>query len=391
MSESSDQPVIDLSIEPIIQEARTSTGLDDFGEASFREGLATLLETYDTTADLTPRGRKRARRRMHQLLCTRLRIEEAFKRHPEIRERSIRRPVYLTGLPRTGTSALFNLLGADPATRPLLLWEASFPDPLEEADPNQPDPRFIMMREGLAMAQEKNPEFSKIHVARADGPEECVLLMSHTFADAQLGVEPLMEPYASWFQAQDLSGMYAYYADLLRMLDWQRPGDRWLLKSPAHLWALDVLTKMFPDACILWTHRNPLQILPSYCSMMAALMDQRQSLDPHQLGATVLEFLACSLERAMAARKVADASRFYDIDYKAFIADPLTTVRGVYDHFDLPMQPETEAALQQQVQENPQNKHGAHRYLLEEFGLTPTVVRDRLADYIEHFGVSADG
>ena len=199
---------------------------------------------------------------MLQLLVNRLKIEDAFAKHPEIRQREIRRPVVLTGLPRSGTSALFNLLATDPAARPLRMWETQFPDPLEGLEPGQPDPRREAIEARQAEAREKNPEFSKIHFTSADTPEECVLLHAYTMNGVQLGTEVMMEPYASWFRAQNLHRPYRYYRDLLKMLDWQRPGERWLLKAPAHLWALDVLVEMFPDCCIILTHRNPLEHSP---------------------------------------------------------------------------------------------------------------------------------
>jgi hypothetical protein len=377
----------DLSEASLLGEARAQAGLDDFGDERFREGLRVLLETYETTANLSPAGRKRTRRRLVQLLATRLRVEEAWKRHPEVRALEIRSPVYLTGLPRTGTSALFNLLAADPRHRPLLLWEGLFPDPLKGLPAGAPDPRREALRKLNERDRQKNPDFDKVHYVTVDMPEECVLLTAHTFCDAQMGIEPLMEPYASWFQRQDLRPAYRYYADLLRLLQWQRPGERWLLKSPAHLWALDVLVEMFPDACILWTHRDPLEMMGSYCSMMAMLMAIRASFDPKELGGAVLEYLARSLERGLAARDRLGAQRFLDVDYRAFVADPLGTVSGVYRHFGLELGPREEASFAAWAQAHPQGKHGAHRYSLEEYGLSANAVRDRLAFYLDRFDV----
>jgi Sulfotransferase family len=374
---------VDFSEEAVLEEARRATGLSDFGDPGFREGLRVLLGTY-AREDLTERGRRRARRRVLQLLSTRLRVQDAWLRHPEIRQREIRRPLYLTGLPRTGTSALFNLLGVDPAARPLLLWEGTFPDPLEDLAPGQTDPRYAAVKAYYQRSREKNPEFTRIHFADADTPEECVLLLAHDFCDVQLGVEVLMEPYGSWFQRQDLHRPYAYYRDLLKMLDWQRPGERWLLKSPAHLWALDVLVEMFPDVCIAITHRDPRECVGSYCSMMAALMDQRR-YDPRELGPTVLEYLARSMERAEEARARLDARRFLDVRYGDFVADPMAAARRIYAHFELPLASATEAALEQHVRSHPQGRHGAHEYGLEEYGLTPERVLDRLRAYVRRY------
>jgi hypothetical protein len=169
------------------------------------------------------------------------------------------------------------------------------------------------------------------------------------------------------------------------MLDWQRPGERWLLKSPAHLWALDVLVETFPDACIVMTHRDPCEILPSYCSMLASLMSIREAFEPAELGPAVLEYLALSLERGLAARARLDARRFHDVGYRAFLAAPLETAAGIYAAFGLGEPPRE--ALRRHVDENPQDRHGAHRYSLEEYGLTRDAVRGRLAEYVARFGV----
>jgi hypothetical protein len=386
----------DLSEEGLLAKAREQTGLSDFGDDAFRAGLRVLIETYER-AGLSAGGRRRTRRRLLQLLGTRLRLEASFARHPEVRDRAITSPMYLTGLPRTGTSALFNLLGRDPAARPLLTWEGMCPDPLDpavlkkfgiELGPDAPDPRIEAVRAGIERDRQRNPDFDKIHVARADGPEECVLLLAYTFCDVQMGIEPLLPPYDEWFQAQDLRSSYTYYADLLRLLDWQRPGERWLLKSPAHLWAIDVLLEMFPDACILQTHRDPLEILPSYCSMIASLMEIREVVDPKQLGPAVLEFLARMLERGLAARDRSAPERFVDVDYRDFVSAPLETAERIYQAFGLELGPDTRAVMERHLSENPQNRHGAHRYSLEEYGLSAEAVRDRLAEYIERFGLS---
>lgn len=381
---------LSFDAESLMAAAREATGLADFGDDRFREGLDVLLETYQKTANFGAKGRKRQAGRVLQLLGTRLRIEEAFRKHPEIREREIRRPVYLTGLPRTGTSALFNLLAADPAARPLLLWEGTFPDPAENLAPGETDPRYLAVKAYYERAREKDPEFTKIHFADADTPEECVLLQAHAFCDVQMGIEVLMEPYASWFQRQDLHHAYAYYADLLRLLDWQRPGERWLLKSPAHLWAVDVLAELFPDVGLVFTHRNPLESMASMCSMMEALMKDREGFDLRELGPVVVEYYARSLERGLAARDALDPARYVDVDYLTLIDDNLAAARRIYDHFELPLPPESEAALVAHASSHTQGQHGRHEYELDKYGLDGDRVRTRLAAYIERFGLPSD-
>lgn len=381
---SKDEAGIDLSLEGLLDEARRKTGLSDFGDDGFRAPFAVLLETYDRAMNLTPRGKKSQRRRLLTLLVNRLRVIDALRRHPEVRSRPIRRPLFLTGLPRTGTSALFNLLAADASARPLLLWEGNHPDPLPEPKAGEEDPRLVALRESLARAMAANPGFAAIHDARADKPEECVQLLAHSMAFVQLGVEPLFSPYRECFLGQDFGPMYDLYADMLRLLDWQRPGERWLLKTPAHLFALDHLLRLFPDATIVVTHRDPRECIPSYCSMMYALLDDAEGVDKTQLGPVVLDYLAISMERAMEARARLPAERFVDVRYTDFLADPVGTSARIHRAADLPFDGAVEAAMRAHVAAHPQNKHGKHTYGLEEYGLDEAALRDRLAAYAAH-------
>ena len=211
------------------------------------------------------------------------------------------------------------------------------------------------------------------------------LLLAHTFCDVQNGIEPLMSPYREYFEGSDLRESYAYYADLLRMIQWQRPGERWLLKSPAHLWAIDALVEMFPDVCIIQTHRDPMQILASYCSMMEALMSIRETVDRKELGRSVLEHLGKLMDRGLDSRDRSGGERFIDVDYARFIEDPLTAVRAIYDHFDIEMDDATTAALEAHVSSNPRGKHGKHEYDLSQYGLSAGHVRERLGGYLERF------
>ncbi len=385
---------IEFSEQRVLADARDAAELEDFGDLRFLAGLRVLLETYDKTAGFSEKGRRRNYKRVVSLLATRLRVEAAFASHPEIRQRVLRKPVVLTGLPRSGTSALFNLLGADPAARPLRLWEAIFPDPLggsEAAAPGPSDPRRDALEAHYARAREANPDFTKIHYTSADNPEECVLLMAHDFCDVQMGIEVMMEPYASWFRAQDFRRMYAYYHDLLKMLDWQRPGERWTLKAPAHMWAIDVLVETFPDVGIVWTHRDPIACTASICSMTAQLMKAREDFDLRELGPVVMDFYATSLERGLAAREKLDPGRFLDVRYLDFVEDPVAAVSDIYQYFDLPLGAAVAQALRDHIEAHPQGKHGSHDYSLAQYGLSEDQVRARFESYIDRFALTPTG
>ncbi len=372
----------------LLLEAQEKTGLSDFGSQTFKQGLEQLCLTYDNNG-FSEKGRKRHRRRLVDLLQARLRIEQSFKDYPAILDEEVRAPMFLTGLPRTGTSALLNLLANDTDARPLKLWEGMMPDPCEGFKHGEDDPRYLMMKAWQEEQNKKNPDFSKIHHTTADTPEECIHLLNHTFQDVQFGMETMMEPYGSWFQQQDLTESYDYYAKLLNMLQWQRPGNRWLLKTPGHLWALDQLTRLYPDCSIIITHRNPLQAVTSYCSMMHALMKER-TYNPKTLGPVVMEYLARKVEASLVQRENIDNSRIFDGQFNDFIKDSLGFVDTIYQYFNLPMSNQTATAFKTYADQHPMGKHGKHHYQLEEYGLTEQLVLDRFSFYIEHFQVPID-
>ncbi len=389
---------VDFDAEKLIAEARAAAGHPDLegdfgrdlGGEDFREPLGVLCETYDKSP-FDERGRKRNRRRLLGLLATRLRAQAALEKHPEILERELRAPMVLTGMPRSGTSALFNLLASDPAARALLLWETQFPDPAEGLAPGQPDPRHEAVKAYYERAHERNPEFTRIHFASADTPEECVLLHAVTLHGVHHGVEVMLEPYASWYREQDLRPMYRGYKTLLQMLDWQRPGERWLLKAPAHMWAIEPLVESFPDVSIVWSHRDPLLCTASICSMTHAIPAGSLDLPKETLGPIVMDFYATSLERGLAARDRCDPARFVDVTHDDFVADSLGVVRRIYERFGLALGEQAEAAMQAHVAAHPKGEHGSHEYALAEWGLDADRVRERFAGYMERFGLGSGG
>jgi len=385
-------PADPIDADALIAEAIAATGLSDFGGDDFRPGLRALIETYERNG-FDARGRKRNRRRLLGLLTTRLQLEDWWKRHPEVLERQIPSPWVLTGLPRSGTSALFNLLSEDPAVRSLKLWESQFPHPPEgwsEARRGEPDPRRDAMEAYYAQGRANNPDFTQIHYASADTPEECVVIQVYAFAGVQHGIEVMMEPYGSWFRAQRQHLVYETERKILQLLDWQRPGERWLLKSPAHMWGLDALLDSFPDACILWCHRSPTEAIASMCSMIETLMKTRTDLEPAKLGPVVMDFYATSLERGLETRDQLEPERFIDLGHDEFVRDGVATAERIYAHFGQPFAAATRAAMAQRIASSPRHRHGTHEYSLETYGLTAGDIRERFAGYVDRFGLSWD-
>ncbi len=362
------------------------TGLDDFGGDDFVPGLEALLQTYDSIV-VEEAGRSRLYNRVLKLLAARLRVRAAQKRLPEVNDLQLAKPVVLTGLPRTGTSALFNLFSQDPAARALLQWETHYPDPMEGLAPGEMDPRHQKLIDKIEAQRAMNPDFDKVHFASADTPEECVLLHAMDFNGVQLGFECLVEPYMSHHQNSDLGPMYRYYLSLLKLLQWRNPGERWFLKAPAHMWGLDALIDVMPDVCILWGHRDPLQVVPSIASLIyqAGKMygGDIPALAKPLVGPMVLEFYARSLERGLALRAKLDSQRFLDYAFSEFVDDPAGLVARSYAYFGLPYDDAMHEAFARYIAANPKGKHGKHEYSYEEYGVSEAAIKSRFAFYYQ--------
>ncbi|MEP5765935.1 MAG: sulfotransferase [Halieaceae bacterium] len=370
--------------EALVEAAMENTGFSDFGDLPYRPGLNALCETYERNIQDSD-GRKRCAERLVNLLSVRLRCEHAFATIPAIAEQPIEAPIFVTGLPRSGTSALINLLSAAPENRGLLQWEVQFPDPWPELPPGTEDPRYPHLVK--ALAQHQDPEFQKIHYVDADTPEECVLIHAYAFSGVQLGFEIMLEPYRSWLLAQDLEPMYAYQKRQLQMLNWRNPGQRWVLKAPAHMWGIDAILKVFPDARFVWCHRDPVAVVASINSMNTQVMRMYAGdcshMDQAEIGNAVMEWYAQSLEQGLAARASLADELFVDCSQAELAASPMAVLERIYGQFDLELDVEARAAMQAHVDANPKGKHGKHSYDLASFGLSESKVRERFAFYTE--------
>ncbi|CAH0992688.1 hypothetical protein SIN8267_02821 [Sinobacterium norvegicum] len=374
---------VDLSVNSVLEEAKDKTGLNDFGDQGFLTGLTVLMQTYDQNG-LSDAGRLASRGRIVNLLAERLRIEDSFKKQPEIRDLKISKPMFLTGMPRTGTSALLNILASDPAARPLKLWEGYNPSPYPNLAEGETDPRYSIVK----AAFEKASDLSKIHHTSADTPEECIHLFNHTFEDVQFGIEAFLEPYASFFKTVDRTKQYQYHGELLRMLQSRQQTDRWLLKSPYHLWSLDLMVKQHPDCSIIITHRDPREVVGSYCSMMAYLMPDSENADLNALGKGVLDYLVDQVNGSIEQRKNISDKRILDIQYRDFVNDNQSVIDSIYHHFELPYGKDVQQPIKQYIADHPQGKHGSHDYHLAQFGLDEATVLDRFERYTKAYNIA---
>lgn len=370
--------------------ASRKTGLSDWGDESFRIPFQILLESYRKDARLNFVGWLLLHRDLIKYLSNRLLIREELKRHPEILQKPVHRPLFIVSLPRTGTTLLQELLAHDPSNRSLLFWEAHRPSPSPDPHTRETDPRIKEAEKDLRYMHAMAPGYASMHLSLARGPHECIPLLSNSFASSSFYAFANLPRYAEWLREQDMLPTYLYYRQQLQILQWRCPGDRWLLKSPVHLYSLDELLAVFPDACIVQTHRDPLSIVPSGCSILSTIQGIRSDhVDPVHLSREWLRDMEFTMERVTKARDSADSARFFDVYYKDIVQDPIETVRHIYEHFRYDFTDRFEQGMCKWLAANPQHKHGVHRYSLEQFGLNKDIVNRYFAKYCERFHISS--
>jgi len=379
-----------LSEAALIEAARQETGLDDFGPDRFRRGLRALVEYLEREAHLTPLGRLGARREIVTHLANRLRILDYRKRHPQVAAGEIRQPLFVLGLPRTGTTLLFGLLAQDPAHRSPLSWEVSSPCPPPEADTFNSDPRIEEAELRFDALRRLVPGFEAIHPIGARLPQECILIHALDFHSLLFEATYNVPSYQRWVELQDMRPTYHLQRDFLQHLQSRCPAERWVLKSPAHLMALDALLEVFPDALIVQTHRDPVEVMGSVSSLHCALRGaSSDAIDPHAVGREQLELWSRVLSRATAVRDQngGQASRFYDVRYQDLVSDPIECVRNIYSHFRIELGREAEARMRGFLAKDARANRGVHRYTLERFGIDADEAARRFGDYCERFDV----
>jgi hypothetical protein len=355
------------------------TGLSEFGADDYSDGLAVILESYARDADLTPLGSKVARVGLRGALAARLMAEAAWRARPEHANVPVARPVFVTGLPRSGTTALHRLLTADPAHQGLELWLAEMPQPRPPRQTWAANPMFQAIQAGYERHHVEHPEFMGVHYIAADTVEECWQLLRQTLRSVSYECLAYLPTYSAWLRGQDWTGPFRRHKRNLQMIGLNEPGKRWVLKNPSHLFSLDAIMAVYPDALIIQTHRSPRTVIGSMCSLAAhATEGQSNVFRGSVLGAGQLELWARGLESFAAARSRYDPAQFLDVDYADFTADPVGTVSLVYSYFGLPYSEAAASAVRAlHAAAGSGDARPAHRYSLADFGLTGEQVDER--------------
>jgi hypothetical protein len=373
-----------LDKDSLIKAARKVTGLNDLGQHFWDEPLEKMLWSLNEEARLHPVGNFITRQRIINLLAVRLRAEDLFKKHPEILEQPLYPVELIVGLQRTGTTMLQRLLAADPDTRALLSWEALNPAPVN-GDAKDGKERIKIAKTGEKALSILSPGFFAIHPVEHLAPEEDVLLLDISFMSTTTEATMHVPTYASWLEKTDQSLSYEYMAKMMKLLQWQRPGKRWVLKTPHHLEFLDLVEKHFGDVQFIWTHRNIYESIPSFLSMIAySRVIFSNAVDQHQVANHWVKKNGYMLSKALAFHKSnKDKFSFTNVQYQQLVKDPIQVLKQIYADRGETVSPELKKIFIEANQKNPKGKYGKHQYELSDFGIDKTFIDRYTKDYQE--------
>jgi hypothetical protein len=384
--------------ESMLAEAgRRTGGLDDLGDGPFVEPMALFLDSLEREARLNEMGRLIAQERVLLHTVNRLGYVNDRKLHPTIADERIVKPVFIIGFPRTGTTILHDILAQDPDSRAPLTWETMFPSPPPEADTFETDPRIAQAAALLPTPDtetERDRKFKAMHPMGAQLSQECVVMMGEAMCTPLFHNQFRVPSYEDWVDTEaDWSHVYTFHERQLQHLQWHNHRDRWVLKTGAHMWGLEHLLRTYPDARIVFTHRDPVKSVTSYASLTTLVRTAgSDDVDQLEIAQDWIARLKRVIDHALAVRAggpYPDAI-FYDMQFADFVADQFAVISDIYDAFGLPMSDDGAARMQAFIADNPKGKHGLHLYTPEEYGIDPDAVRREFRPYIEQFALAPE-
>ena len=374
-----------LSID-LIESAKRRCRLDNFGEGDFFEALSRLLESCHSEARLNLIGKIALRTDVLQTLCSRLQMQRDRQLYPNIAHQEIREPLFIVGLPRSGTTLLHSLLAADPEHRCPLMWEVRSPSP-----PTLVDEKRRIQR----AAQNSNffnwlaPSFRYVHAVGAEVPQECISLMTPTFLSDQFDAMYYVPSYRAWFFQQDLRPAYEYHRRFLQHLQFRRAAPRWILKAPTHMFAMPALLSIYPDALFVQTHRTPVDAMASVSSLVTILRSAfSDAVDPVTVCREAVDYWSETMDKFLDERDRLVSKRICDIEYDEISRHPIAAVKRIYDHFGWSLSQQAEQRMRTLVATHAQRQPGNHRYHLSQFGSSAEEVLTAFAPYCQRFGLS---
>lgn len=374
-----------MNLDFLLNEARQRTGLNDFGDDSFLEPMRQMLRSIEQDSHLSAIGTAAVPEMMIGRLVNRLQIEDWYHRHPEIDTEKIIQPVFITGLPRTGSTALGHMLALDPATRSLRTWEAEQPCPPPEKATEHTDPRIAASRERAAMFDQMVPALRQALPRSIIAPEECFYLLDLSFTS--FGTDGFLHvpSYIAWLMEhpETYEPAYRYHQRVLKLLQWRCPPHRWQLRTPVHAYAMDALLKVYPDARFVMTHRDPVRVMASIASLMNMVRTPMLANPQHAaLGHDLLHNWSIGMQRLMAFRDRVGEARFFDMAHRDQVRNPIPGLRALYAWLGWTFDDATAARIEAWRGDNPK---GEHRPDASAFGIEAAETARLFEPYIRRF------
>ncbi len=378
-----------LEPERLIAAARASARLEDFGTEDFAEPLAALLGALNGEAGLSPFGRFAARWDAKRFLINLLILRQRERADPGIGEQTIAPPIFVTGVPRSGTTFLHALLAEDTANLVPRVWQTIYPDPRHPAAGRGAGPARVDRQ--ITFFRRLVPELDHLHPLDANRPQECTEITAHVFRSLRFDSTHDVPSYRRWLAASGHIDAYRFHRRFLGHLQRQTGPGRWVLKSPDHVFALDALRRVYPEARLVFVHRDPLRVLPSVARLTQVLRTPfARSVDPLHVGRQISLDWASGVARIIEASRTWPASQLFHVQYRALTADPLGTVAALYRHFDLDLAPAAAERMADAIARAPRGGYGVNCYRFADFGLDPQTERARYRDYMATFGIEPE-
>jgi hypothetical protein len=387
--------VVPLDENSLLESARRATGLSDFGDDDWREPFQIYVDSLEREADFNLMGRLRTRSEILYLLEARLKIEDTYRRHPEIEDEQITQPIIIVGQGRTGTSYLHNILWANPEYGALTYWEAMFPCPPPEKSTYRTDPRIEKAHKLITQYNRVTPTMTSMHEFAGHLPQECTAIMAINFmAPTWLDCLGQAPTYQAYIAKQDMEPAFRYHRRVLKLLQWKNPRKHWVLKDVKNLDYLDTIMKVYPDACITWPHRDPVRALASTISILGTIQWARTD-HPFKGGSyeyvTDVDLSAARLDAVIDKLEagVVPLNQVYHLHYRDLVTDPMATVEALHRHFGIPLSDKGRAGMAKYIAEHPRDSRPAHQFSI---GPPDAVASARTAyqRYQDYFGIVSE-
>lgn len=378
----------------LVDQAMKETGIDAFDADTWREGLEVFARDFNrgiAKGNCTEGGIARATNDTLHYLRNRLKVAQYLRQNAELLDRPVERPVFVMGVPRTGTTLMSNLLAADPARRSPLTWEIDDPVPPATSQTLKTDPRARARLEQEKAALAANPAMGKYYRGSAIYPNECVFFMAHDFKTLMIESKGVLPEYKEFVFSCDMTSAYEYHKKFLQVLQHHAPGV-WNVKKPAHALWLETLFKVYPDARVIWTHRDPLTAAGSLMSVISlSHMGHMGRIDAEWLAQDYPWQCAEHANRIIDFRDKFGEDRIIDVHYADLLNDPVGETKKLYAKLGDEWTPQAEAGIQGWVDENPQDKFGRHEYKLAQYGLTKEQLEPMFERYLSRYDVAREG